>query len=438
MTPGGRPDSPRRSQASEPEAANSSPLVPTVTAVDTTSPSRRSGATTPTTAWSTDPSSERPTTKTVVPSSPQETTSKVRGRPSTLTTAVRSSNSEREQPGSASTNEQVSTPARARFAANRCAGLTRMVAGMHALVTGGAGFIGSNLVDALLAAGNEVTVLDDLSTGVRSNVPEEAHFVQGSVTDAPLLSEIMPGVEVVYHQGALGSVARSVESPLVSDTANAHGTLAVLEAARRHGVRRVVSASSSSVYGGAQVRPTPESTPLVPRSPYAVTKLVGEQYARVYAELHGLETVSLRYFNVYGPRQRPDAVYAAVIPLFITALLEGRAPAIHGDGSQSRDFAYVDDVVSANIAAASAPAERCSGRAFNVAGGGEQSLLELLVILRDLLGSDIEAIHGEPRVGDVRHSFADLTAAAEAFGYAPQVSFRDGLARTIAHHRSNR
>ncbi len=307
---------------------------------------------------------------------------------------------------------------------------------MRTLVTGGAGFIGSNLVDALLEDGHDVIVLDDLSTGVRSNVSAEARFVEGSIADPDLLATIVPGVEVIYHQGALGSVARSVESPLASDTANAHGTLAVLEAAHRFGVRRVVAASSSSVYGGAQVRPTPESTPLVPRSPYAVTKLVGEQYARVYAELHGLETVCLRYFNVYGPRQRPDAAYAAVIPLFISALLEGRPPTIHGDGTQSRDFAYVDDVVAANIAAAGAPPERCSGQAFNIAGGAEQSLLELLDILRDLLGSDVEASYAGPRAGDVRHSFADLSAAAGAFGYRPAVTFRDGLARTIAYHRA--
>ncbi|QXC59554.1 NAD-dependent epimerase/dehydratase family protein [Aquihabitans sp. G128] len=207
----------------------------------------------------------------------------------------------------------------------------------------------------------------------------------------------------------------------------------MLDAAHRLGARRVVQASSSSVYGGADVRPTPESTPLLPRSPYAVTKLVGEHYARVFAELHGLETVALRYFNVYGPRQRPDAAYAAVIPLFISALRAGTSPQIHGDGHQSRDFAFVSDVVAANLAAATAPAEVCSGRAYNIAGGREQSLVELLAVLQQILGVETEAVHVAPRAGDVRHSSADLSAAAADLGYVPSVSFEDGLARTVEH-----
>lgn len=304
---------------------------------------------------------------------------------------------------------------------------------MLTLVTGGAGFIGSNLADALLARGHEVRIIDDLSTGVRENLPDAARFFEGPITDPDLLEEAVAGVEVIFHQAALGSVARSVNAPLVSDTANAHGTLAVLDAAHRLGVRRVVQASSSSVYGGADVRPTPESTPLVPRSPYAVTKMVGEHYARVFSELHGLETVTLRYFNVYGPRQRPDAAYAAVIPLFIAALRAGRAPEVHGDGLQSRDFAFIDDVVAANLAAAAAPAEACSGKAYNVAGGREQSLLEMLDILNRAIGTEIAPVHVAPRVGDVRHSFADLTAAAADLGYRPQVTFEDGLARTVAY-----
>jgi len=304
---------------------------------------------------------------------------------------------------------------------------------MLTLVTGGAGFIGSNLADALLADGHEVRVIDDLSTGLRSNVPDAATFFEGSVTDPELLEAAVAGTEVVFHQAALGSVARSLDEPLVSDTANTHGTLAVLDAAHRLGVRRVVQASSSSVYGGADVRPTPESTPLIPRSPYAVTKLVGEHYARVFAELHGLETVALRYFNVYGPRQRPDAAYAAVIPLFIAALHAGKAPKVQGDGLQSRDFAYIDDVVRANILAAHAPVEACSGKAYNIAGGQERSLLDMLEILRDATGVDIAPEHVEPRIGDVRHSFADLSAAAADLGYRPTISFEDGLARTVEH-----
>lgn len=303
---------------------------------------------------------------------------------------------------------------------------------MRTLVTGGAGFIGSTLADALLAAGHEVRILDDLSTGYEPNVPAEATFIKGCITDPAVIDEAVAGVEVVFHQGALGSVARSVADPRTTDRINTHGTLAVLDAAHRHGVRRVVQASSSSVYGGAVERPTPESTPLTPRSPYAVTKMVGEHYARVFHELHGLETVALRYFNVFGPRQRPDSEYAAVIPLFIAALRAGEAPEVHGDGRQSRDFAFVDDVVAANIAAATAPAEACSGNAYNIAGGSEQSLLDLLAHLGDVLGVDVEARHVEPRAGDVRHSYADLTAARRDLGYQPKVSFAEGLGRTVA------
>lgn len=304
---------------------------------------------------------------------------------------------------------------------------------MLTLVTGGAGFIGSNLADELLAQGHEVRIIDDLSTGSALNLPGDAAFFEGSITDGELLEQAMDGVEVVFHQAALGSVARSVEAPLVSDDVNTHGTLTVLDAAHRLGVRRVVQASSSSVYGGADVRPTPETQPLLPRSPYAVTKMVGEHYARVYAELYGLETVALRYFNVYGPRQSPDSAYAAVIPLFIAALRNGESPEIHGDGRQSRDFAYVGDVVAANIAAAQAPAATASGRAYNIAGGHERSLLDLLEIVRGLLGVDTTAVHVGPRAGDVRHSSADLSAAMADLGYDPKVSFEDGLALTIDH-----
>ena len=304
---------------------------------------------------------------------------------------------------------------------------------MLTLVTGGAGFIGSNLADELLAQGHDVRIIDDLSTGSALNLPGDAEFFEGSITDGELLEQAMDGVEVVFHQAALGSVARSVEAPLVSDDVNTHGTLTVLDAAHRLGVRRVVQASSSSVYGGADVRPTPETQPLLPRSPYAVTKMVGEHYARVYAELYGLETVALRYFNVYGPRQSPDSAYAAVIPLFIAALRAGESPEIHGDGLQSRDFAFVGDVVAANIAAAQAPAATASGRAYNIAGGHERSLLDLLEIVRGLLGVDTTAVHVGPRAGDVRHSSADLSAARADLGYDPKVSFEDGLALTIDH-----
>ena len=206
----------------------------------------------------------------------------------------------------------------------------------------------------------------------------------------------------------------------------------MLTEAQAAGVRRVVYASSSSVYGGAETRPTPETAPLLPRSPYAVSKLAAEHYCRVYAELHGLETVSLRYFNVYGPRQRPDSAYAAVIPLFIEALRAGRPPTVHGDGLQSRDFSYITDVVAANLAAASAPAERCSGKAYNVAGGEAYSLLDLLRLLGEIVGVEPNPEHTDPRPGDVRHTKADLRAAEADLGHHPRVGFKEGLEQTVA------
>jgi UDP-glucose 4-epimerase len=303
---------------------------------------------------------------------------------------------------------------------------------VRALVTGGAGFIGSHLVDALLARGDEVVVLDNLATGRLENVPDDAQLIEGDVADEAAVARAVSGCEVVYHQAALGSVARSVERPLHSDHANVHGTLAVLQGAHRAGVRRVVIASSSSVYGGATQVPTPESAALLPRSPYAVTKLTGEHYARVFWELHGLETVCLRYFNVFGPRQRPDSEYAAVIPLFIDALVRGTAPVVHGDGCQSRDFTFVADAVQANVCAAGAPAGRCAGKAYNVARGQPVSLLELLAVLQAEVGMAVTPEHDDPRPGDVRHSHADIGAARRDLGYEPAVTFRDGIARTLA------
>lgn len=302
---------------------------------------------------------------------------------------------------------------------------------MLTLVTGGAGFIGSNLADELLAQGHEVRILDNLSTGFAENLPPDALFFEGDICDEELVAEAVDGVEVIFHQGARGSVAKSIETPLVTDLWNIHGTLTVIEAARRAGVRRVVAASSSSIYGGVAPRPTTESMPLTPKSPYAVTKMTGEHYLRVYWELFGLETVALRYFNVYGPRQDPNSAYAAVIPRFIDALRRGESPVINGDGLQSRDFAFIGDVVAANIAAATAPAERCAGKAYNVAGGSERSLIEMLDILKDILGSTVEPIHAEPRAGDVRHSFADTSAARDDLGWQPTLDFAEGLRRTV-------
>jgi UDP-glucose 4-epimerase len=304
------------------------------------------------------------------------------------------------------------------------------------LVTGGAGFIGSHLVDALVGDGCDVVVLDDLETGFRENVPAGARLLIGSVADAHAVRDAMAGCDLVFHQAAHKAVLRSVEHPIPTDTVNTHGTLTVLQTARDLGVRRVVHASSSSVYGGGAPRPTPEDAPLRPRSPYAVSKLAAEEYCRVFAELYGLETVALRYFNVYGPRQRPDAMYAAVIPLFVDALLHGRAPLVQGDGLQSRDFTYVSDVVDANLAAGRAPASACSGRVYNVAAGNEWSLLDILQVLGELLGAEPKPEFTDPRPGDVRHSRADAGAAERDLGFRAAVPLDDGLRRTVEWLRS--
>ena len=303
---------------------------------------------------------------------------------------------------------------------------------MRALVTGGAGFIGSHLVDGLIAAGHTVRVLDDLSTGKRENVHAEADLVVGSVADAGVVAAAVDGSEVVFHLGALGAVARSVADPRASDEVNVRGTLTVLTEARDAGTRRVVFASSSSVYGGSAPVPTVEESPLRPRSPYAVTKLAGEWYTRVFAELFPIETVALRYFNVFGPRQRPDSTYAAVIPCFASALLNGEQPTVYGDGRQSRDFTYVTDVVAANLAAASAPAETVSGQVYNVAPGGGVSLLELLEALGRILETTPVPVFAAPRAGDTMLSQANSAAAGRDLGWSPAVSVDAGLEAYVA------
>lgn len=301
------------------------------------------------------------------------------------------------------------------------------------LVTGGAGFIGSHLVEALLARGQRVRVLDNFSTGSPANlaaVRDDVEIIDGDITDPETVRSAMRDVSVVYHQAALASVPRSVADPVATHRACADGTLNVLLAARDEGVRRVVYAASSSAYGNSERLPKRESDPTNPLSPYAVAKLTGEHYCAAFSNVYGLETVRLRYFNVFGPRQPPDSPYAAVIPRFIRALLAGDSPRIHGDGRQSRDFTYIDNVVQANLLAATAPG--VGGRVYNVACGGRISLLELVARLNGLLGTDIVPIHEAPRPGDVKHSEADISRARAELGYRPIIDIEEGLQRCIA------
>jgi UDP-glucose 4-epimerase len=301
------------------------------------------------------------------------------------------------------------------------------------LVTGGAGFIGSHLATTLVERGESVRVLDDLSTGRLENLgellPKQIEFVRGAVTDRKVVDEAVRGVDVVFHHAALASVPRSVEEPLETHTADATGTVTLLDACRRAGVRRVVYAGSSSCYGNRPEMPKTESHLPQVLSPYAAAKLAGELYCEAFAASYPLETVRLRYFNVFGPRQDPKGPYAAVIPLFVSALLEGRRPTIFGDGSQSRDFTYVDNIVQANLLAAQVPG--ISGRVYNIACGFTTSVLELLKEICGLLNKPCEPSFAPPRVGDVQHSSADISAARRDLGYAPTVDLKEGLRRTI-------
>ena len=303
---------------------------------------------------------------------------------------------------------------------------------MKILVTGGAGFIGSNLVDALLSDGHAVRVLDNFSTGHRANLEHVAagiELVEGDLRSYERVAHAVHGCEVVFHEGAMPSVPRSVQDPLTSSEINIGGTLNVLLAARDAGTRRVVFASSSSVYGDAPGFPRAETQATSPLAPYAVSKLAAEQYCRVAHRVYGLETVCLRYFNVFGRRQDPFSQYSAVIPKFIIAMRDAVAPTIYGDGTQSRDFTHVDDVVAANLLAMAVP--DVGGRIFNIACGRQISLNALVDELNAILGTDIEAVRVEPRSGDVKHSRADVSLAERELGFRAAVDFGEGLRRTI-------
>ena len=308
------------------------------------------------------------------------------------------------------------------------------------LVTGGAGFIGSHIAAAMMAAGARVRVLDDLSTGHRENLDEiggDLDFIQGSVADEELLKKALAGVEVVFHEAAIPSVPRSVEAPKQTHIASVDGTFSLLVAARESGVRRVVYAASSSAYGDQPTLPKVEHMAPDPLSPYAVAKLVGEYYCRVFTRVYGLETVSLRYFNVFGPRQDPGSQYSGVVSRFISALLTNERPVIFGDGEQSRDFTYIENVVHANMSAATS--KDASGKVINVANGQRITLNELLAELKDLTGrNDVTAEYRDPRVGDVKHSLADITLAKQYLGYESRVELREGLQRTIDWWKSSR
>jgi nucleoside-diphosphate-sugar epimerase len=303
-------------------------------------------------------------------------------------------------------------------------------------VTGGAGFIGSHLVDALLAQGHTVRIVDNFSSGRRENVPQAGlDVIDGDIADPAVARRAVAGSQVVLHQAAIPSVPRSVDDPLASNRANIDGTLQILVAARDAGVARVVFAGSSSVYGNAPALPKREDMRPQPLSPYALQKLVGEEYCRLFTELYGLETVVTRYFNVFGPRQSPSSAYSGVISLFIDALIAGRSPKIHGDGEQTRDFTYVGDVARGVLLAAEAP--DAAGQVMNLAAGGRISLLDVVRTLQRILRSSVAPTFGPTRAGDVRDSQADIALARRALGFAPTTSFEDGLRKTVEWYRAS-
>ncbi|MDX9785251.1 MAG: SDR family oxidoreductase [Desulfobacterales bacterium] len=307
-----------------------------------------------------------------------------------------------------------------------------------ALITGGAGFIGSNLADALVARGWGVTVLDNLSTGHLSNlarVKDKITFIEGDIRDSKAVKAAGKGCDVIFHQAAVVSVPQTVQMPVESAMVNDIGTLTVLEAARKNGSRRIVLASSCAVYGDEPTLPKTEAMPLKPMSPYAVQKMGGEYYARLYHELYGVETVCLRYFNVYGPRQDPSSPYSGVISIFLTRVAEKKQPVIYGDGDQSRDFIFVQDVVKANILAATTPG--VSGSVFNIGTGHAVTVNHLWDSICRLENVQIDAIHQSPRPGDIRHSLANIASAKESLGFSPDYVFEDGLALTYGWYQKS-
>ncbi|MFB0533860.1 MAG: SDR family oxidoreductase [Anaerolineae bacterium] len=306
------------------------------------------------------------------------------------------------------------------------------------LVTGGAGFIGSNIVEELVRRGERARILDNFSTGKRENIApflEDVELIEGDLRYLDTVRQAVEGVDYILHQGALPSVPKSIDNPLDTDESNVRGTLNLLVAARDAGVKRVVYASSSAVYGDTPTLPKAEEMKPVPLSPYAVSKLAGEHYCQVFYQVYGLETVALRYFNVFGPRQDPTSQYAAVVPRFVTAMLRGDQPIIYGDGEQSRDFSYVTNVVQANLLAATVP--DVGGQVFNIACGQRYNLLELVAAINQILGTDITPVHTAPRVGDIRHSLADIARAREMLGYQVEVEFKEALRRLIVWCREH-
>jgi UDP-glucose 4-epimerase len=303
-------------------------------------------------------------------------------------------------------------------------------------VTGGAGFIGSNICEGLVNKGEKVRILDNFSTGKRENIvkfKDSIELIEGDLGNLEVVKRAMAGVDFVLHQGALPSVERSIEDPLTTNKVNILGTLNVLLAACEAKVKRVIYASSSSVYGDTRTLPKKEVMKTSPQSPYAVTKLIGEAYCRIHYSIYGLETVCLRYFNVFGPRQDPSSQYAAVIPKFITLMLRGESPPIYGDGEQSRDFTFIDNVVEANLEACEA--KGASGRAFNIACGKSISINNLVQRLNGILKTRIEPTYQSPRKGDVRHSWADISQARKILHYSPEVGFAAGLEKTVRWFR---